>query len=93
LTTTTPNHIKRPLTMSAKNRTKRLAALDAPPVLTSKRKRTTVSYAEVVDDPSPISDDEEPKLVDETTMVDSDEDEDQDFSVGRKAKVCRSPRH
>lgn len=75
--------------MGANKRTKRLAVLDAPPVLTSKRKRATVSYTEVADDPDPMSDDED--SVEEATTVDGDEDEDEDFSVSRK--VCRSLKH
>jgi hypothetical protein len=78
--------------MSANKRTKRLAVLDAPPVLTSKRKRAAVSYAEVEHDPDPMSDSsEDPKPVKEVATIDSDEEEDLDFSVGRK--VCRSPIH
>jgi hypothetical protein len=77
--------------MSANKRTKRVTVLDAPPVLTSKRKRATVSYAEVENIPDPLSDDEDPEPVKEVTVIDSDEDDDLDFSVGRK--VCRSLTH
>ena len=71
--------------MGTNKKIKRLAALDATPVLTGKRKRTTVSYVEVEDDSDHMSDGEDPKLVEEITRMNSEEDE--DFSVCRK--VCR----
>jgi hypothetical protein len=73
--------------MSAKKCTKRLTAFDAPPVLTTKRKRATVSYAEVENDMSFTSDDEAATPKVETAPTDSDDEDDDDaFSSGRKVR-------
>lgn len=72
--------------MSAGKRTKQPTAFEAPPVLTGKRKRATVSYVEVDGDIDIVSNDEDPKPVEDTTTIESDEDE--TFSTSRK--VCCS---
>jgi hypothetical protein len=76
--------------MSANKRMKRLTAFDAPLVLTTKRKRATVSYAEVEDDMSFTSDDEAATPKVETAPTDSDDDDDDDdddvFSSSRKVR-------
>lgn len=71
--------------MGPKKRTGQPTAFDAPPVLTGKRKRATVSYVEVEGEIDAMGNDEEPKLADEIITNDSDEDE--AFTTGRK--VCR----
>ena len=70
--------------MSTNKSPKRFAALDAPPMLTSKRKRTAVSYVEVEDDSDHMSEGEDPKLVEQITTIYSEEDE--DFSVSRNVR-------
>jgi hypothetical protein len=75
--------------MSANKRMKRLTAFDAPLVLITKRKRATVSYAEVEDDMSFTSDDEAATPKVETAPTDSDDDDDDDddvFSSSRKVR-------
>jgi hypothetical protein len=69
--------------MAPKKRTAQTTAFDAPPVLSTKRKRAAISYAEVEADS--MSDNENPKQVEETTAIEPNED--YAFSTGRK--VCR----
>jgi hypothetical protein len=69
--------------MAPKKRTAQTTAFDAPPVLSTKRKRAAISYAEVEADS--MSDNENPKQVEGTTAIDPNEDD--AFSTGRK--VCR----
>jgi hypothetical protein len=58
--------------MGPKKRTAQTTAFDAPPVLTGKRKRATVSYVEAEGDADPTS----------------NVDEDEAFTTGRKVCDC-----
>ena len=55
--------------MAPKKRTGQLTAFDAPPVLSTKRKRATISHAEVEADA--MSDDENSQLPGGTTRTDT----------------------
>jgi hypothetical protein len=72
--------------MGPKKRTGQPTAFDAPPILTGKRKRATVSYAEAEGDINSMSNEEDPKPVEETITNDSDEDEAFTVTIGRKVR-------
>jgi hypothetical protein len=72
--------------MAPKKRSAQTTTFDAPPVLSTKRKRATISYAEVEADST--SDNENLTPVEENTTIDTNEDD--AFSTGRK--VRRLPR-
>jgi hypothetical protein len=74
--------------MGPKKRTAQTTAFDAPPVLTGKRKRATVSYVEAEGDADPTSNVDDPKPVEEIVANDSDDDEDEAFTTGRKVCDC-----
>ena len=60
---------------------------DNPPILTGKRKRAAVSYAEPDDAAELQSDEEQLELVTQPTSIDSDDDE----TFGARRKVCPLP--
>jgi hypothetical protein len=74
--------------MAPKKRTGPPTAFDAPPVLTGKRKRATVSYVDVEGEIDATSKDEDLKPVEE--IITSDSDEDADFGISHK--VCQYSR-
>ena len=55
-------------------------------ILTGKRKRATVSYVEAEGDINSMSNEEDPKPVEETIMNDSDEEEAFTVTTGRKVR-------